>query len=58
MTRDISLYVKDILENMSDALKFVENMTYEEFEVLTKKLFPHISDDIKEILKTRNETHK
>lgn len=36
MTRDISLYVKDILENMLDAQKFIGSMTYEEF-ALDKK---------------------
>jgi uncharacterized protein with HEPN domain len=31
MNRDISIYVKDILENMERAEYFVEGMRYEEF---------------------------
>ena len=31
MNRDISIYVKDILENMERAERFVEGMSYEEF---------------------------
>jgi uncharacterized protein with HEPN domain len=31
MKRQISLYVKDILENMIKAENFIKNMTYEEF---------------------------
>lgn len=31
MTRDATLYVGDIIENMRDAQKFVEGMSFEEF---------------------------
>jgi len=31
MKRDISIYLKDILENMKRAERFVENMSYDEF---------------------------
>lgn len=31
MTRTITLYIKDILENIEDAEEFVEGMDYEEF---------------------------
>lgn len=31
MKRDISIYIKDILENMKRAERFVENMSYEAF---------------------------
>lgn len=31
MNREINLYIKDILDNMDNAERFVENMTFEEF---------------------------
>jgi len=31
MNRNIAIYLKDILDNMENAERFVENMTYEEF---------------------------
>ena len=31
MNRDISIYVKDVLENMERAVRFVEERTYDEF---------------------------
>ena len=31
MTRDITLYVSDIIENMDDAIEFVKGMSYETF---------------------------
>jgi uncharacterized protein with HEPN domain len=31
MTRDLSLYIKDILQNMRDAQDFIQGMSYEQF---------------------------
>ena len=31
MTRDVTLYIHDIIENMHDAQRFVKDMTFEEF---------------------------
>ena len=31
MSRNISLYIKDILENMRDAREFIRGMSYEQF---------------------------
>jgi len=31
MTRNVLLYIKDILQNMQDAEEFIRNMTYEQF---------------------------
>jgi uncharacterized protein with HEPN domain len=31
MTRDMSLYIADILSNMDDVIEYVEGMQYEQF---------------------------
>ena len=31
MSRNITLYIKDILQNMREAVEFIQGMTYEEF---------------------------
>ena len=31
MSRNITLYIKDILQNMSDAEDFISGMSYDEF---------------------------
>jgi len=31
MTRNVLLYIKDILQNMQDAEEFIRNMSYEQF---------------------------
>ena len=31
MSRNITLYIKDILQNMSDAEDFISGMSYEQF---------------------------
>jgi uncharacterized protein with HEPN domain len=38
MTRNISLYIKDILQNMQDAQNFIRGMSYKKF-VADKKTF-------------------
>lgn len=38
MTRNLSLYIKDILQNMQDAQNFIRGMSYEKF-VADKKTF-------------------
>jgi hypothetical protein len=38
MTRNILLYIKDILQNMQDAQDFIRGMSYEKF-VADKKTF-------------------
>lgn len=61
MKRDISIYVKDILENMERAEKFLQGMNYEEFTSDEKTNFAvircieimgeaakHIPDEIRE----------
>jgi uncharacterized protein with HEPN domain len=39
MTRDTRLYVKDILDSMETAERFIEDMTYEEFSRDTKTCY-------------------
>jgi uncharacterized protein with HEPN domain len=31
MTRDVSLYLNDILSNMDDAMQYVQGMTFDQF---------------------------
>jgi uncharacterized protein with HEPN domain len=38
MTRNLSLYIKDILQNMQDAQNFIRGMSYEKF-IADKKTF-------------------
>ena len=38
MSRDIALYVKDILENMCDAEEFVQGLSYDQFAADKKTL--------------------
>ena len=38
MSRDISLYVKDILQNMRDAEEFIQELSYDQFQSDKKTL--------------------
>jgi uncharacterized protein with HEPN domain len=38
MTRTVSLFVRDILKNMDDAMEFVEGISYDQFIVDKKTL--------------------
>ncbi len=39
MTREIDLFIKDILDNMDNAEKFIGDMTFEEFSADTKTAY-------------------
>jgi uncharacterized protein with HEPN domain len=38
MTRSVSLFIKDILQNMSDAMEFIEGVSYDQFAADKKTL--------------------
>ena len=38
MSRTVSLFIKDILENMNDALEFIEGISYDQFTADKKTL--------------------